>query len=168
MASVRLYRIVHRKYAADPFSGKGGLYAASRWASRGQLVSYAADSLALAALEKIAGAGRLTRMQELMYATAELDPAGAEGGAIYAPDQDDLPDNWNQRPAGKASHVFGDTWLREGTSVAMRVPSVVLPSGWNYILNPAHSDFNTALTIHASQSLNLDPRVLARLQSDAE
>lgn len=49
--------VVHQKYADNPFSGKGGLYAASRWASRGQLVSYAAESPALATLEILAGVG---------------------------------------------------------------------------------------------------------------
>jgi len=56
-----LYRIVHRRYRDDPFSGKGGLHNKSRWASKGQLVSYAADHLATATLEKLSGVQRADR-----------------------------------------------------------------------------------------------------------
>lgn len=161
MAAIRIFRIVHRKYADDPYSGRGGLYAASRWASRGQLVSYAAGSLALAALEKIAGAGRLSRLGEMVYAAADLDEA-----ALWRPDREELPIGFDRRPPGKASRAFGDAWLRREESVALRLPSVVLSEGWNYALNPSHPDFADALAPRKAEPLRLDPRVLRRLQED--
>lgn len=159
MATVRIFRIVHRKYAEDPYSGSGGLYAASRWASLGQLVSYASESLALAALEKIAGAGRLARLGEMVYAPAELDE-----DAVQNISREELPTGWDQRPPGKASREVGDQWLRRADTVALRVPSVILPEGGNYLLNPAHPDFDTALAVYEARSLELDPRVLERLR----
>ena len=158
MAHLRIVRIVHEKYADDPFSGDGGLFAASRWASRGQRVSYAADSLALAALEKIAGAGQLTRLREMVWAVARLDE-----DAVEAPSLSDLPEGWDRRPPGRPSQVFGDAWLEKKEAVALRVPSVVLPEGWNYVLNPAHPDYREALTLQETNQLDLDPRVLKRL-----
>lgn len=100
---VRIVRILHRKYASEPFSGKGGLVAPSRWASAGQLVSYAAESLALAALETIAGAGRMGRLTDMVYVAATLNQA-----AIHAPPKERLPDGWNRRPPGDAARRFGD------------------------------------------------------------
>jgi RES domain-containing protein len=157
--TTRIVRIVHRRYADDPFSGKGGLVAPSRWASKGQLVSYAAESLALAVLEKIAGAGRMDRLTEMVYVTADLD-----GAAIHAPDVQALPSGWDRRPPGSASREFGDRWLAAGPSAALRVPSVTVPDSWNYVINAAHPDAGVALTLSSEpRPLDLDPRIVERL-----
>ena len=158
VSSLRVFRIVHRKYAADPYSGRGGLHANSRWASRGRLVSYAADNLALATLEMIAGAGSMKRLREMVYA-----PADIADRALLRPDRDEFPDGWDRRPPGPASRSYGDRWLTAGDSVALRVPSVTLPEGWNVVLNPSHADFGRAVTIGDSRPLDLDPRILSRL-----
>ena len=74
--NVVLYRITHERYREAPFSGRGGLQYGSRWASKGQLVSYAADHLATAALEKIAAtAGRADLLAEMVFVKAEVDAA---------------------------------------------------------------------------------------------
>jgi len=150
-----IVRIVHQKYADGPFSGKGGLYAASRWARRGQLVSYAAESLALATLEILAGAGNWSRLSKMVFIEAEIDD-----GAIWTPDVRDLPEEWDRLPPGHASRAFGDAWLVSGRSVAMRVPSVILPRGWNVVLNPAHPEFADALVAGEPEPLDLDDRIL--------
>lgn len=156
---VRIVRILHRKYASEPFSGKGGLVAPSRWASAGQLVSYAAESLALAALETIAGAGRMGRLTDMVYVAATLNEA-----AIHAPPKERLPDGWNRRPPGDASRRFGDKWLNAREEVALRVPSVVIPDGWNYVINAAHPHTSEVLTlVEEPKPLELDPRILERL-----
>jgi RES domain-containing protein len=158
VSTVRVFRIVHRTYAADPYSGRGGLHANSRWASRGRLVSYAADNLALATLEMIAGAGSMKRLREMVYA-----PADIADRALLLPNRDEFPDGWDRRPPGPASRSYGDRWLTAGDSVALRVPSVTLPEGWNVVLNPSHADFSGAVTIGDSRPLDLDPRILSRL-----
>ena len=38
------------------------------------------------------------------------------------------------------SQARGDEWVKEGATLLMRVPSVVVPVGWNYLLNPGHPD----------------------------
>ena len=152
---VRIFRIVHQKYADTPFSGKGGLYAASRWASQGQLFSYAAEHLALAVLEKIAGMGRLNRLSKMVYAPAALRKQDVQGMENI-----ELPDGWDRRPPGNASRAVGDEWLQAEASVALQVPSVTLPEGSNYVLNPAHPAFEEAVTPHEPAPLGLDPRVM--------
>lgn len=158
MSTVRIFRIVHRKYAGDPYSGKGGLYGASRWSSPGHLVSFASETLALAALEKIVGAGSLTRLKEMVYASAELKER-----AIWKPSHVELPDGWARRPPGHASRAFGDRWRDAEETVALRVPSVIVPEGYNYVLNPTHPDFQGAFTANAPRPLELDPRITERL-----
>lgn len=154
----RIYRITHRRYASEPYSGKGGLHAAGRWASQGQLVSYAADSLALAVLEQIGRTGSIRRLKELVYVPADL-----QAEAITAPARADLPSGWDSRPPRQASRSFGDEWLDIRASVALRVPSVMIPEGYNYVLNPAHPDFEERVSVHEAAPLELDPRITERL-----
>lgn len=37
--------------------------------------------------------------------------------------------------------VLGDRWIESETSAVLRVPSAVVPSEFNYVLNPRHRDF---------------------------
>lgn len=152
-----LYRIVHQQYQDDPFSGKGGLYNKSRWVSRGQLVSYAADHLATATLEKLTGVQRADLMTEMVFARAEID---AKHAAVL-PDED-LPDGWDQLPATDTTREVGDAWLEAERSVVLRVPSVVLPHSYNYVVNASHPNW-AALHVVEVTPLLLDNRVLARI-----
>ena len=152
-----LYRIVHKQYQDDPFSGKGGLYNKSRWASRGQLVSYAVDHLATATLEKLTGVQRADLMTEMVYACAEIDD---EHASILPEDQ--LPTDWDALPATDQTRTVGDAWLNAADSVVLRVPSVVLPHSYNYVINPSHPD-RSALRVVEVTPLILDNRVLTRI-----
>jgi RES domain-containing protein len=152
-----LYRIVHKRYQDDPFSGKGGLYNKSRWASKGQLVGYASDHLATATLEKLAGVQRADLMAEMVYAKAEIDDAYT---TVLSPEQ--LPKGWDAIPAPDATRRVGDAWLNEQTSVVLRIPSVVLPESWNFVINAAHPDISN-LRVGTVAPLLLDNRVLARI-----
>lgn len=158
MALIRFYRIVASTYAADPYSGIGGLHASGRWHSQGRLVCYASDSLALATLEQIGRAGRLERLKELVYVPAEIEPE-----LVHIPDEDALPPGWDRRPPGKESQQYGDAWLLSQRSIALRVPSVILPEGYNYVINPAFPGFREKLTIGEARLLNLDARVMEGL-----
>ena len=40
----------------------------------------------------------------------------------------------------KITQGIGVDWLRHGHSALLRVPSVLVPETWNYLLNPKHPD----------------------------
>jgi len=88
-----IYRITHERYAEEPFSGKGGLHYRSRWASKGQLVSYASGHLATATLEKIAGVGRADLLTEMVYVKAEVDRE-----LVDELPEEELPEDWDAPP----------------------------------------------------------------------
>jgi RES domain-containing protein len=52
-----------------------------------------------------------------------------------------LPANWRKDPAPASLRSVGDEWVLGGSSAVLRVPSVIIDSEWNYLLNPAHPDF---------------------------
>lgn len=157
-----LYRIVHKRYQDDPFSGKGGLYNKSRWASKGQLVGYASDHLATATLEKLAGVQRGDLMGEMVYARAEIDDA-----YTTALPREQLPENWRALPAPGETRQIGDAWLDEQASAVLRIPSVVLPESANYVINASHPDISH-LQVAAVQPLLLDHRILARIGASGQ
>lgn len=52
-----------------------------------------------------------------------------------------LPKDWNQLPYGAGARLLGDHWIRQGASLAILVPSAVLPAERNILINPAHVSF---------------------------
>jgi RES domain-containing protein len=55
----------------------------------------------------------------------------------------------------------GDIWVAGGGSAVLKVPSVIVPDGWNYLLNPAHADF-ASIVIGPRQPTEFDPRLMKR------
>ncbi len=124
---------------------------------------YAAESLALATLEKIVAVNDVQRLREMVYVPAHLDEEAA-----WAPSLADLPDGWDQRPPTAASQDFGTDWLDLERSPALQVPSALFPTeAHNYVLNPAHPEFDAAVEVDNSEPLRLDPRIEARLAKDS-
>jgi RES domain-containing protein len=123
---VRLWRI--SEFAS--LDGVGGLLAPGRWNRKGRPIVYMAETSALAMLEVLAG-----------YDVAET-PETFQLLEIDVPDGV-TPTEW---PAG-ADHRdtaltadWGDAFLRAGTAALARVPSVIAPQSWNWLLNPLHAD----------------------------
>ena len=52
-----------------------------------------------------------------------------------------LPKDWNRLPYGAGARLMGDQWVRQGSSLAMLVPSAVLPAERNILINPGHALF---------------------------
>lgn len=104
---------------------------------------YCADSLALAMLEV------------LVHLTEE------SRGIAYHAFPVDLPADWRQEPIPASTQAIGEAWLREGATLALRVPSVVVPAETNVALNPHHPDFER-ITIGDPQRVGFDARIWQR------
>jgi RES domain-containing protein len=61
-------------------------------------------------------------------------PKGLRIKSLEPPDGDD----WRQNLA--LTQGIGDVWLASGETPLARVPSVIAPRTWNYLLNPEHTD----------------------------
>ena len=127
--------------AAEDFAcaGNDAAAAGGRWNSVARPVIYLADSLALAQLEKRVHTPM--RPPRDLVAVEAIVPAAAVASAegVVLPD-DWGADNVDWSVGSAASQCIGDDWLARGTSLLLRVPSVVVPVGWNYLLNPAHPE----------------------------
>jgi len=129
----------------------GGLHAAGRWHTLGRRVVYASQSLALASLEK------------LVHAHSPRVLAGLQYFEIDVPDAlvlqaENLPADWKADPVSPASRRFGDEWLDGRRSVALRVPSAIIPVEFNCLINPVHQDF-TVKWVRGPFAFSYDPRI---------
>lgn len=72
-----------------------------------------------------------------------------------------LPRTWRAEPGPRRLRALGESWVAEGKSAVLRVPSVVVPTEFNYLLNPRHPDF-MKISISAPSAFRFDPRLKAR------
>lgn len=68
------------------------------------------------------------------------------------------PRGWRNEPPASASMNAGDQWLNAGKTALLEVPSALIPSETNLILNPLHADCGK-LRIGAAQAFHFDPRM---------
>jgi len=61
--------------------------------------------------------------------------------SIQTVDESDLPANWSGPVPSRKTQDLGTDWVKSGATAVLSVPSVIVPSERNYLLNPAHPDF---------------------------
>lgn len=150
------WRIAKAKYAATAFEGEGSRRAGGRWNSRGVPIIYTAASAALAALELLVHLGSTRILPEYVvfsctFPESVVEPVQAE----------DLPSDWRSHPAPLTLRRFGDEWAMSRRSAVLKVPSAVIDTETNYLLNPEHRGFRR-IVISAPQRFELDKRLLSQ------
>jgi len=139
------------------FDGEGARIAGGRWNQAGTPVVYTSGTLALAALESLVHFDMAEAPDDLVC----MDAAVPDSIRIGELKLNDLPDNWRQYPAPEELARLGTGWVESGTTAVLAVPSAVIPSERNYLINPAHRDFGR-IRIGVPQLFVFDPRLLLR------
>jgi RES domain-containing protein len=135
------------------FSGEGARRFGGRWNGPGRPLVYASEHLSLAALETLAHAER-SRFERDWVAFRILVPHGL----ILELRDEDLPPDWRARPSSPGARAIGDAWLEQAASVALSVPSVLVPQERNVLLSPRHDRFGE-VTIQAPRRFRFDDRL---------
>jgi len=148
------WRIVPEDRAGDAFVGEGAKVYGGRWNSPGFAVVYGSQHKSLAALEQIVHLNPRSASRFKAF-SFHFPPS-----LIDSLSTGDLPKDWRQEPPPPSTQQFGDAWVREARSAVLAVPSIIIPEELNYVLNPAHADFQR-ITIAKSQDFVFDPRLLA-------
>jgi len=137
--------------AAAAFSGQGGLYGHGRWHHRGRPIVYTASSLALATLEILVHIDRRLKIQPFVSWNIAVPDA-------LIADAANIPADW--RANLDATRAFGTAWLESRTSVALRIPSVLVPSEYNVLLNPQHPAFDPTWPTRGPAPVTFDFRLI--------
>ncbi|MEX0713878.1 MAG: RES domain-containing protein [Pirellulales bacterium] len=152
--SITAWRIFKPKHAAMAFTGAGAREFGGRWNGKGTAIVYTAGSASLAALEILVHVGS----HELLEAY-QLCEITLEDALVEKLDGAKLPGNWQSEPAPAELKQIGDTWASSNSSAALRVPSAVVETEFNYLLNPSHPDF-ARIRIGAFRPFRFDPRLI--------
>jgi RES domain-containing protein len=150
---MRVWRIVKEKHAATAFDGEGARLYGGRWNSRGTRLIYTSASLSLAALENLV---HLTTPVAFRYVALAVE---FHDRLVERADTIALPTDCNEEPPPQTAQEIGDRWVREARSVALELPSVIIPGEFNYLLNPAHPDFKK-ITMSKPELFSFDQRLL--------
>lgn len=150
------WRLCHRMFAAEAFSGVGAALAGQRWNRRGERAVYCAEHLSLAALEVMVHLDSPADLELYVFASitcaaeAIVDIDQRLAARIRGGETIDIAET--QR-AGSAAFASG--------ALGFRAPSFVVPLEHTIVLNPAHPMF---AGLHRSRpaAFPLDAR-LARL-----
>ena len=138
--TVHLWRVASDtpSWTADDISGKGAASKGARWNHPGELVTYAATSISLAAWETRAhfGRGAALPWNRFLVRIDVPDDVWAARLLLSRPP----PVGWDAIPEGIVSRNEGSAWLKAAASALLAVPSAIIDEEDNVLINPAHVD----------------------------
>jgi RES domain-containing protein len=169
---MKFYRITTCDHVND-LSGEGAYLHGGRWNSKGTRILYTAESMALSMIEALAHITMVNQKRAYCWVVLEANglvehQPGALGEEELQPapenwfgqiDVDDLPADFRTNPGPDALRAIGDQFIAEGKYLALKVPSVVVPDSFNYLLNPGHALFNK-LMVENVQEVSFDQRLV--------
>jgi RES domain-containing protein len=129
-----VYRITKSKYASD-INGTGSALYPGRWNKKEIPVLYTGENKEIALLEYIVNTPPMIA-PKLDILTIEIPDNSITELSIT-----DLPDDWYQYPAPTILSEIGQNWIDKGKSIALKVPSSIIHSSCNIILNCKHKDY---------------------------
>ncbi len=141
---MEVYRICSEAHA-DGLTASG---CENRWNRGGQLVIYACDSRSLATLEMLIR--RCNILPSLRYRMMVLSIT-EEATTIRQVQLEELPANWRSMYARSALQEIGASWYDAKESLVLKVPSVVVPQEFNYVINTEHPLFSTEVRMVGSE-----------------
>ena len=153
---MQLFRLCSSRYQATAFTGLGANLAGGRWNYRGESVVYLGGTLALAALECLVHFSHQTLPDDYVCLTVTV-PKGIK---IETIDPLSLAADWWEEDPPVTTQALGSAWLQRQSSVLLQVPSAIIPSESNYLLNPQQQDFSK-LQIAPPVKFRFDPRLQA-------
>jgi RES domain-containing protein len=151
-----LIRSLWRISGFNSLSGEGGLRYSARWHTAGHRVVYLAESPAGALIEHLVHLELNEKSWPGFYDLMQIaTPDGMEVEAFNLP----AGDEWKRLPG--ITRGLGDEWLRSKPTALARVPSVIMPNTWNFLLNPDHSEAAKIGIIEIARA-EYDPRLFAK------
>ncbi len=147
--------VLWRISAFDDLKGLGGETYTARWhtAAPGKRIVYLAEHPALALIEVLVNTYSEFEMPE-RYQLLKIAVAGDVSTELLSPNI--LSKRWRDHVT--ETQFIGDSWLAEGRSALLGVPSAPSPESLNYLFNPLHTDARR-LTIEWHRWIEYDERL---------
>ena len=141
-----VYRITHKLFSTSLFaSGTAG-----RWNGAGRKVIYAAESIPLAFMENMIRRKGLGFNNDYAIMIIEVP----DTLSITTIDPPTLKMGWRDFADYSICQEVGNDWYDKGLTPVLKVPSAVLATNSNYVLNTMHPGFKSVRLI---DTFNLVP-----------
>lgn len=129
----------------------------NRWNKDEEYVIYTSSSRALAMLELLVhrsglDLGQGFRLLEIKLSITEKD--------IEEVKIEKLGKNWQSIEAYANEQKIGSDWYKKSDRLILKVPSVVIPQEYNYIVNTRHQDFEKKVKLELVEEIDFDKRIL--------
>jgi len=149
-----VYRIGQTRYA----NARNGSGAGARWNSPGQYIIYTGGSLALSCLEKLAHSAGTSLYAGDFSVTTYRIPDKLRIKEIKLAQLTKIETGWQKIINYPYTQAIGDQWLLARQTAVLKVPSAIIGLEYNYLLNPAHPDFDK-IKISSVQPFSFDERL---------
>jgi RES domain-containing protein len=149
-----VWRVCKAAHAATAFDGEGARRYPGRWNHKGVPIICCAGSLALATLEVFVHLDADDWPDDLVAMGAEV-PDELIPEAV---DASTLPKWWRECPAPIELEDVGTKWAVSGRSVALAVPSAIIPNEVTVLLNPKPAEMARIIPL-PPQPFAFDPRM---------
>jgi RES domain-containing protein len=127
-----VWRVTRKAHAREPLSGEGARLYGGRWNHIGIPIVYTSQTLSLAVLEYLVNLSIADLPEDLFSIRIEI-PDDLDRTEISI---DELPKTWRKFPAVEELKDIGTDWAKKGATPVLLVPSVVIPSELNCLINP--------------------------------
>jgi RES domain-containing protein len=134
---MEVFRLVQSEFVGK-LTGQGAALKGGRWNSVGVEMIYTAGNRSLAMAEVAVHFSWGTLPSNFRMMTIEI-PSSV---SILSLPPNELPEGWNIFPSSVNTRHFGDQFILENRVAVLKVPSVVTPGDFNYLINPFHKDMS--------------------------
>ena len=150
-----VYRIEREKYLDTTLKGIGAASTEGyRWNSLNTYLVYTAESRALAILEVSVHLDLSTDLPTDRY-YVQIDIP--DDVIILELNKDDLPKFWDAKPPILETQYIGDDFVNQNNAAILKVPSSIVSSEFNYLINTNHPDAKK-ITVISKEQLTFDKR----------
>ncbi len=150
---MKVFRLVRKKYKVE-LSGVGASLVGARWNSKGTEIIYCAESRALAMAEIAVHLSISNFPDDFVMLTIEIP----EQIVINSVNIETLSNNWNTFPNSNETPTIGDDFVKKNIFCVLKVPSAIVKSDYNFLINPYHSDFKKIRIIN-QEDFPFDKRI---------
>ncbi|KAA0993160.1 RES family NAD+ phosphorylase [Dyadobacter aurulentus] len=146
---MELFRISRVAYQ-DDLTGIGAFRHGGRWNSPGHHMLYTASHRSLAMLEVLVHLNKSIPPPDYVIVVLYIPDAMATVNVPYMVPDWEFEQHW--------SRDTGDQWITKKTSLLCRVPSIVVQSEYNFLINPAHENAG-AIKVVDKEPFEFDTRL---------
>ena len=151
---MKVYRLTKRKYAND-LTGLGAKLVGGRWNTKGKAILYTASSKSLALLEVLVHLTSTSIPTDFVIVEIDIP----DDLLITTVDTNLLPIDWNNYSIDSLTQSIGDNWMDNNVTIALKVPSAIVQSEHNILINPENPGFER-IRISSIKSFELDSRLV--------